>query len=166
MPVVASVVATGLVVGGATWMAARPSPDRLVQHLSLAHPQPEVVGGNDFDDNIAVSTDGRSVAYVAAATSVNSNILRLYRRGLDRREPVLLSATARSPFFSADGQWVGFVENNEHLSKVPLTGGTPVGIGGRANAPRGISWGDDDSIVYATADLATGRNSGWGAAGT
>ena len=75
MPVVASVVATGLVVGGATWMAARPSLDRLVQHLSLAHPQPEVVGGNDFDDNIAVSPDGRSVAYVAAATSVNSNIL-------------------------------------------------------------------------------------------
>ena len=62
MPVVASVVATGLVVGGATWMAARPSLDRLVQHLSLAHPQPEVVGGNDFDDNIAVSPDGRSVA--------------------------------------------------------------------------------------------------------
>ena len=29
-------------------------------------------------------------------------------------------------------------------------------IGGRANAPRGISWGDDNGIVYATADLATG----------
>ncbi|HJZ78481.1 MAG TPA: protein kinase [Vicinamibacterales bacterium] len=156
MPGVASVVATGLVVGGATWIAARPSPDRLVQHLSLAHPQPEVVGGNDFDDNIAVSPDGRTVAYVAAATSVNSNILRLYLRALGRREPVLLSATARAPFFSADGQWIGFVENNERLSKVPLTGGPPVAIGGRANAPRGISWGDDDRIVYATADLATG----------
>jgi len=82
--------------------------------------------------------------------------LSQYDRTLDRRDPVLLSATARAPFFSADGQWVGFVENNERLSKVPLTGGPAVAIGGRANAPRGISWGDDDSIVYATADPATG----------
>src|SRR5262245_35379619 len=34
MPVVASAVATALVVGGATWMSSRPSPDRRVHQLS------------------------------------------------------------------------------------------------------------------------------------
>jgi serine/threonine-protein kinase len=156
IPVVATAVTTTAIAGGGAWWArSSQAPDALV-HLAVAHPAPEIVGGNDFDTNVAISPDGRSVAYVAAASSVNSNVLRLYLRSLERGEPVVLSDAARSPFFSADGQWVGFVEENQRLSKVRVTGGAPVSIGGRANAPRGISWGDDDTIVYATADFGTG----------
>jgi serine/threonine-protein kinase len=144
-----------LLAAGAVWYRLRPAASTPL-HLSLAHPGFETVGGNDFDDNIAIAPDGRAMAYVASATTVNRNSLRLYVRAFDRRDVVLLSTSARAPFLSPDGQWVGFVENNQRLSKVPVAGGPAVPIGGRVNAPRGISWGDDDNIVYATADLATG----------
>ncbi len=51
------------------------------------------------------------------------------------------------PFFSPDGQWVGYVTRNE-LKKVPITGGTPITLC-EVDASRGASWGPDDTIVLA-----------------
>jgi serine/threonine-protein kinase len=90
------------------------------------------------------------VAYVATAPSSISNTLRLYIRALDQREPTLLSTSARTPFFSPDGEWVGFVEGNNRLSKVALTGGPSFPIGVIGSGIRGASWGSDDTIVFAT----------------
>jgi serine/threonine-protein kinase len=137
--------------GAITWTMTRPAAF-LPLHATLVHPPPEVVGGNDFDANIAVSPDGRVVAYVATTTAGNGNSLPLYVHALDRATPVLLVSQARTPFFSPDGRWVGFVERNVRLSKVPVGGGAVVPIGGMANAPRGASWGDDGRIVFATND--------------
>ena len=55
------------------------------------------------------------------------------------------------PFVSPDSKWVGFFVGAQ-LRKVPVAGGAPVMIGHAGGAPRGGSWGDDDSIVLATAD--------------
>ena len=51
------------------------------------------------------------------------------------------------PFFSPDGQWVGFFTDGS-LKKVPVQGGTPVVLADASN-PRGASWADDGSIVAA-----------------
>jgi serine/threonine-protein kinase len=53
------------------------------------------------------------------------------------------------PAISPDGQWVaGFVGSNDlKVKKIPLTGGTAITLAD-ATAPFGISWGDDDSVVF------------------
>ncbi len=50
------------------------------------------------------------------------------------------------PFFSPDGQWVGFVTPME-IKKVPITGGTPITLC-KVNRARGASWGPDNTIVF------------------
>jgi len=152
---VAAAVVAALVAGLSVWALTRPAVPGLLQ-LAVAHPPPETIGGNDFDDNMAISPDGRFIAYVTGSPAANDNTQRLYARALDQRTPVLLSTGARTPFFSPDGQWVGFVEDNQRLSRVAVGGGQPVAIGGNANATRGASWGDDNAIVFATSDLGTG----------
>ena len=61
------------------------------------------------------------------------------------------TTNARHPFVSPDSKWVGFFVGAE-LRKVPVGGGAPVTICHSGGAPRGASWGDDESIVFATAD--------------
>jgi serine/threonine-protein kinase len=56
------------------------------------------------------------------------------------------TAGARNPFFSPDGQWVGFFAEGK-LKKVSITGGAAVML---ADAPgaRGGAWLSDDTIIY------------------
>jgi hypothetical protein len=80
-------------------------------------------------------------------------------RAIDELEPTALGSPGpvRNIFVSADGQSVGFFDGTNALRKVAITGGAaamvapPDGFG-----PRGATWGDDGSIVYATASTATG----------
>jgi eukaryotic-like serine/threonine-protein kinase len=70
-------------------------------------------------------------------------------RAIDRFETMPVPGTegAESPFFSPDGQSVGFFAENK-LKKVALSGGAPLTL---CNTPtnRGGSWGPDDTIIFA-----------------
>jgi serine/threonine-protein kinase len=61
---------------------------------------------------------------------------------------------AVNPFFSPDGQWVGYWAAGQ-IRKVPLRGGPPVAVVAPADGGPmpvfGASWGDDDRIVFARA---------------
>ena len=138
-----------------TWVVMRPDPPRPVR-LAIIHPGPENVGGNAFDSNIALAPDGRRIAYVASSSSASGNELPLYLRALDQLEPTLLSDSARTPFFSPDGAWVGFVGNNRRLMKAAVTGGPAVEIGGPSGGARGASWGPDDTSIFARANSSIG----------
>jgi serine/threonine-protein kinase len=63
-------------------------------------------------------------------------------------------AVGSAPFFSPDGEWLGFWHApTATLRKVAVSGGAPVKI---ADAPSGISgatWGPDGTIVFAWFDL-------------
>ena len=63
------------------------------------------------------------------------------------RQPSLQGAW--SPFFSPDGQWVGYQKrgNEPKLMKLSIDGGTPVPLA-ESELPLGGSWGDDDRIVF------------------
>ena len=63
--------------------------------------------------------------------------------------PMAGTSGGSSPFFSPDGQWVGFWAGGE-LRKVPLGGGPAVTLC-KAAALFGASWGSDGTIVFATA---------------
>jgi len=99
------------------------------------------------DRPFVMSPDGRAIVYRASA----GGLPRLFIRTLDRLEPRQLgdaSGLLRTPFFSPDGQWVGFFDGPV-LKKVRVSGGPPVIIAGGINAGGfGASWSDDGSIVY------------------
>ncbi len=99
---------------------------------------------SDLGAATVLSPDGTRIAY-----SVGVGELRLYTRSLDRLDGTLLSGTegGYNPFFSFDGQWIGFFTPGQ-LKKVPVTGGTPLVLGD-VNLNRGGSWGPDDAIVFA-----------------
>jgi serine/threonine-protein kinase len=50
------------------------------------------------------------------------------------------------PFFSPDGEWIGFATPNS-LKKVPVSGGTPIKLC-EVNLSRGATWGPDGTIVF------------------
>ena len=74
---------------------------------------------------------------------------QLATRLLDETSSTLLAGTenAIDPFFSPDGEWVGFFADGK-LKKISVHGGVPVSLCASSN-PRGASWGDDHKIVAA-----------------
>jgi serine/threonine-protein kinase len=99
--------------------------------------------------DLAVSPDGTHVAYVGNGST------QLFIRALDALEPVAIatSTTLRGPFFSPDGQWVGFLDGVATLTKVAITGGAPITIARLNVGARGATWAPDDTIIFATAEM-------------
>ena len=57
-----------------------------------------------------------------------------------------------NPFFSPDGEWVGYYSAlGTSLRKISIAGGAPVTIG-PANNPYGATWGKDGTILFAQLD--------------
>ena len=83
---------------------------------------------------------------------------------MDQLEAYPISGTegAWAPFFSPDGEWVGFVAEGRTIKKVPLAGGSPVTLCSVATRIGGASWGSDDSIVFGGIDAGLGQVSAAG----
>jgi serine/threonine-protein kinase len=123
-----------------------PAPAPQVVHLSLA-PPPGVVPEAEIVTQtqlLAMSSDGRRVAFRGR----KGEDARLYVRDLAREsaEPVPGTEGGEQPFFSPDGEWLGFFANGK-LRKTAVRGGTPVVLTD-ISAPRGAAWGPDGTIVY------------------
>src|SRR6202008_3193060 len=93
-----------------------------------------------------LSPDGTRLAVVASGADLKH---RIYVRSLDQLQATALSGTegAGDPFFSPDGQWIGFFADGK-LKKISVQGGAAVTL---CDAPtdRGGSWGDNGTIVFA-----------------
>src|SRR4030095_9618753 len=74
---------------------------------------------------VSMWPDGDTVVF----TGIHQRAPALFRRPLGGRSAELIRGTERgnSPFFSPDGQWIGFFTRAE-LKKVPLSGGTAVSL--------------------------------------
>ena len=143
-------VAAGLafVLAGVVWLLQSDSPPP-VSRYPIQPPEGQILftagGGSP-----ALSPDGRTLVYISADQQGRT---QLYRRPLDQLESVPMSGTedARQPFFSPDGQRVGFnVESPPEIRVVPLDGGASVPlVQCETGGCRGDSW-HGDRIVYAT----------------
>jgi serine/threonine-protein kinase len=67
---------------------------------------------------------------------------------MGQKEAVVVEVNASNPFFSPNGEWVGFF--GTCLMKVPAVGGTPVTIVTTSDRPAGGTWRADGTIVFAT----------------
>ena len=102
-------------------------------------------------DSPAISADGRRIAYVTADKDGST---RVQLRSIDRLESVPIPGTdgGRYPSFSPDGQSMAFLGPGG-LKTISLEGGAPTIIWAsplQAALGRGISWGADGTIVFAS----------------
>lgn len=100
---------------------------------------------NSSSIRLALSPDGTTLVYATVQPGGQS---QLFLRRLDDYEakPIPGTEGAQHPFFSPEGQWVGFFANGK-LQKVAMAGGTPLTICSFSRAI-GASWGPDDTIVF------------------
>ncbi|MGQ0734394.1 MAG: protein kinase domain-containing protein [Acidobacteriota bacterium] len=144
------------------WMRLRAPVEPEPVRVSLTVPSTLTLQGGGGDRLVAMSPDGRRIAFV----TVTEGRTQIYLRDVDRFEPVAVAGTEGGvdPFFSPDGQWLGFVGGASpsqgvigivegKLKKVAVTGGPPVTLVDAVN--RGAVWGLDDTIVY-TASVTGG----------
>lgn len=120
----------------------RPREPRPTMRFSIALP-----GNTALDPmrgNVAVSADGTRIAYAAS----DQGRRRLFLRTIDRDEPRPIDGSdgAADPFFSPDGEWLGFFAHGS-LKKLRVEGGTPVALCA-ARAGAGASWSRDGTIVF------------------
>jgi serine/threonine-protein kinase len=104
-----------------------------------------IVTRGTASSTLTISPDGTSLVFLGRRGETE----QLYVRPLARAEatPIPGTENATSPFFSPDGQWIGFFADGK-LRKVSLAGGPPVSICAATRDSR-ASWGRDGTIVFA-----------------
>ena len=141
----AAALTLSAITGLAVWSLSKPEPlPRPVARFSL--PLPPGVSLSGLGRHVvALSSDGTRLVY-----SAND---QLYLRALNETEATLVRGTegGRNPFFSPDGEWVGFYQDGQ-LKKVAIRGGAPVRLC-EARNPYGASWGADDTILFGQAGI-------------
>jgi serine/threonine protein kinase len=140
-PAVAAVLFIALLV--VSWRAFRPAPPPPVLHIPISLP----IGTPLFSgaSTLAISPDGSRLVFLAD----DRGISRLFLRSFDRFEatPIPRSEQGIDPFFSRDGQWVGYFQNGK-LMKVSGLGGAPIEVCAIDGYPRGGYWTPDDMIYF------------------
>jgi eukaryotic-like serine/threonine-protein kinase len=145
---IAATLAIVLIATLVVWSPWRAAPVALSQHLSVDLGADAFLGKYVMaTTQLAISRDGSMLAFVGERNGVN----QLYLRRFDQLRAVpLVSGSVSEPFFSPDGQWLGFFSiADRKLKKIPVAGGSAVVICDiNVNYPRGASWGDDDYVVF------------------
>ena len=134
--------------GAAAWNI-RPAPpvqsQQVVRFTIPLNPDERLTIQNTLtiSSPVVISPDGTRVAYVATGGGVQ----QIYLRQIDGREARLVPGTegAFAPFFSPDGQWLGF-STAAGTFKVSLSGGAVLNLGSFA-ARTGSYWGADGMIT-------------------
>jgi serine/threonine protein kinase/Tol biopolymer transport system component len=137
-----AVALLAVAAAGASWMAyrsTRPAELKPLVRLEVDLGRDvylNALGGSD----IILSPDGARIAYLSRN--------HLFTRKLDQPSATELSITAgaTSPFFSPDGQWIGFIAGGK-LRKISVEGGAEIVLCDAASSYTGADWGEDGNIV-------------------
>jgi serine/threonine-protein kinase len=151
---VSLVALAALAVAALGWPRPQPEVPGSAQRIVLwQHP----LGGRLLDPGesyeatqAAIAPDGSSIVFVDST----GGTFHLMRKLRSQPSATLLAGTegALSPFFSPDGDWIGYVSADGKLKKVPVAGGGSVTLADVPGAPIGYgtaaAWLDDDSLVF------------------
>ena len=88
----------------------------------FAFTPPEAVGATPFSTNVAISPNGKHIAFITAGSEG-----KLWVQDLDQRQPRAIDGTegAYEPFWSPDSDFIGFAAAGE-LKKVSVQGGLAI----------------------------------------
>jgi eukaryotic-like serine/threonine-protein kinase len=145
----AAVAVAGLLVGvlaAFPWQRDGSSARSSEVKFSITLPEDERIATTELGA-VTMSPDGRSIVYVAGRGNTTQLMMRALDSGTSRPLPGTFGAV--SPFFSPDGEWLGFFADGK-LKKAAVAGGAPIAI---CDAPDGLggSWSGKGTIVFAAA---------------
>ena len=141
------------------WSTTRPTPAEVVRFTIDLAPDQKLTGSRELAGIVAISRDRQRIAY----TAENDGAAGLHLRAMDAFEARPVSATegAGGPFFSPDGEWVGFFANG-NLQKVSWNGELPSTICPISGFAGGAFWNEDEQIIYSDPTLGLFRVSASG----
>ena len=120
---VGAAVAASALVGLTVWGLTRPDPlaPRPATRFTVTAPAAVAM---EPEQGLAVSPDGRTVVFAGSSPSG----FQMYRRSLGEvgAVPIPGAENTFSPFFSLDGEWVGYFDQGDNrLKKVASTAPPP-----------------------------------------
>ncbi len=139
---VVAVVVAGLALWNLTSPTTSPSTPPVVRSLVALSDDLRIA---DLSKGVvALSPDGTHLAYAATRDGTTM----LFLRAMDQLEaqPIPATEAGSSPFFSPDGQWLGFFADAK-LKKVLVSGGAPVILSDVPSPNASASWGAVETIV-------------------
>ena len=160
VPVVLGVLIVGVLIGAIAFRNPASSPQLGVTRFLLEVTEGSRLSGEAFQrparQNVALSPDGTHLVYAAT----DGERSQLYLRPMDQDQAIPMSGTegASSPFFSPDGESIGFfvgdMGEEGELMRVSTQGGDPrtisVSVPGFNNA--WASWTSDNNILLSYED--------------
>jgi serine/threonine protein kinase/Tol biopolymer transport system component len=154
----AAVAAVCLAAGGvlATLLerpSAAPASAR-VERFAMTTPESSPIGTSAYGNNVAVSPDGSRIVYTATRNGTTALVMR--RLDQIAPEPIAGTEGGFDPFFSPDGQTIGFATFSL-LKTVPAAGGPSATVCRIDAYFSGGSWASDNTIVFAQASLGLFR---------
>jgi Tol biopolymer transport system component/tRNA A-37 threonylcarbamoyl transferase component Bud32 len=142
--VAAAALAAGILLGAGLWRRSEATERPLIRLSVDLGPDAEAGPGL----SAVLSPDGTRLVFLGHGSGQSQ---QLYTRRLDQPLAVPLPGTTdrfHQPFFSPDGEWVGF-RSAGGLKKAPIQGGsvaTTIGAWPGTNNS-GATWGEDGNIV-------------------
>jgi len=137
-----AMAAAAMLILWAPWRGEKPVDRPLVRLDVDLGPEVTLPPAFNMWGTIAISPDGTRLAYVSGSPP------RLFIRRLDQPKASELAGTFGvwyQPFFSPDGQWVGFSASTK-IAKISVEGGAVVPLG-EVSSFGNASWNDDSLFV-------------------
>jgi Tol biopolymer transport system component/tRNA A-37 threonylcarbamoyl transferase component Bud32 len=100
----------------------------------------------------AISPDGAKLVYAVRGPN-GKQMLAARLLSQPGGSPLSGTEDGFDPFFSPDGQWIGFFADGK-LKKTSMNGSAPVTLCDAAVFSRGASWGEDGTIIAALTNTA------------
>ncbi|HEX5107115.1 MAG TPA: protein kinase [Vicinamibacterales bacterium] len=146
----AAILAAALISGLGIWTLMRSDPPQLRRLEATIDALP--LAGATAGNHVAITRDASTIVYVTG-----SGPATLRARPINELESKTLAERAVAPFVSPDGEWIGFFSFvDQTIKRVSVSGGPPVEVAPFMGNPRGGTWGDEGSIVFATVNATPG----------
>ncbi len=107
----AAIILTAIIAGAVGWYLRTPEPPQ-VMYFNYHLAEDQQLTGGTYSNPVAVSADGTKIVYVANE--------QLYLKNSNEPEERLIQGRDENPlnpFFSPDGQWVGYYSRAENQLK-------------------------------------------------
>ena len=141
------VAAVAVLMGAAgtftAWLRVPEAAKSPLSRYTIRIPDGATISTTTSGYDVVLSPDGRTLLFSGPGSGV-------YKRRMDANDfaPLRGAETGRTPFFSPDGAWVGFVADGK-LKKVPVEGGLPIPISDTPSLGTWATWHDDGTIIVA-----------------